>query len=318
MSRNHVVFGAAGALGGAIVRRLDREGEQVCAVVRDLERARRLLPPSVDIRIGDATSAESVRVACRNADVIYHCVNVPEQKWATVMTVATDNILAAVREAKAWLVYPGSIHGYGPFRNIPATEDHPLGATTTQGKLRNTIERKLVDANLMGDAKVVIPRFPDFYGPNVANRMVVNIFEAALAGKKAKWPGKLDVPHDMIYVDDAASACFLLGANEDSFGQVWHVPGPGPLTGQQFMEIAFAKAGTKPKLGTRGNGLSRIITSIAGGPRELGELRYEFKDPLVLDGSKFVGAYPSFEFTPHEEAIQRTCEWFGQRLTLGR
>ena len=318
MSRNHVVFGAAGALGGAIVRRLDTEGEPVCAVVRDLERARRLLPPSVDIRIGDATSAESVRVACRNANVIYHCVNVPDQKWGTVMPVVTDNILSAVREAKAWLVYPGSVHGYGPFRNIPATEDHPLGATTTQGKLRNTIERKIVDANLMGDARVVIPRFPDFYGPNVANKLVATIFEAALAGKRAKWPGQLNVPHDLVYVEDAASACFLLGTDESSYGQVWHVPGPGPLTGQQFIEMAFAKAGTKPKLGTQGNGWSRIFNSFGGDSLGLGELRYEFKQPLVLDGSKFAGAFPSFQFTPHEEAIQHTCEWFGQRLTLGR
>ena len=318
MSRNHVVFGAAGALGVAIVRRLDTEGETVCAVVRDLERARRLLPPSVDIRIGDATSAESVRVACRNADVVYNCVNVPGRKWATVMPVVTDNILAAVREAKARLVYPGSVHGYGPFRNIPATEDHPLGATTTQGKLRNTIERKMVDANLMGDAQVVIPRFPDFYGANVTNRLVTAIFEAALAGKRAKWPGQLNVPHDLVYVEDAATACFLLGANESSYGQVWHVPGPGPLTGQQFMEMAFAKAGTKPMLGTRGNGLFRIFSSFGGGSGGLGELGYEFKQPLVLDGSKFAGAYPSFQFTPHEEAIQRTCEWFGQRLTIGR
>ena len=50
----------------------------------------------------------------------------------------------------------------------------------------------------------------------------------------------------------------------------------------------------------------------------MGQLRYEFKEPLVLDGSKFAGACRSFQFTPHEEAIQRTCEWFGQRLSLGR
>jgi len=50
----------------------------------------------------------------------------------------------------------------------------------------------------------------------------------------------------------------------------------------------------------------------------LGQLRYEFNEPLVLDGSKFAGAYRSFQFTPHEGVIQRTCEWFGQRLTLGR
>lgn len=51
---------------------------------------------------------------------------------------------------------------------------------------------------------------------------------------------------------------------------------------------------------------------------QLGELRYEFKEPLVPDGSNFVGAYPSFQCTPHDKAIQRTCDWFGQQLSLGR
>ena len=37
--------------------------------------------------------------------------------------------------------------------------------------------------------------------------IVVPIFEAALAGKKASWLGKLDVPHDLVYIHDAAAAC---------------------------------------------------------------------------------------------------------------
>ncbi len=82
--------------------------------------------------------------------------------------------------------------------------------------------------------------------------------------------------------------------------------------------MPFAKAGTKPKVGTRGNGLSRIFSSVGGDSREFGQSRYEFKEPLVLDGGKFAGAYRSFQFTPHEEAIQQTCQWFGRRLTLGR
>ena len=318
MSQTDVVIGAAGALGSAIVRKLVADGKPVRAVVRDVERARRVLPPSADIVVGDAAGAANVRLVCRDAAVIYHCVNVPYQYRATVMPGITDNILAAARESRARLVFPGNVYGYGPFRTLPATEDHPLAATSKKGQLRNAIERKLIDAYLMGDAKVVIPRFPDFYGPNVTNRLMAPIFEAALAGRTASWPGSLDVPHDLIYVEDAAAACCLLGATDSAYGQVWHVPGAGPLTGKQLIDKAFHAAGTEPKARAMGRGfiLFRGINSPA--VRELLELAQDYAKPLVMDGAKFAAAFPTFQYTSHEEAISQTGHWFGQHLSVRR
>ncbi len=42
MNKTHVVFGATGALGAAIVRRLATEGKPVRAVVRNTDRARQV------------------------------------------------------------------------------------------------------------------------------------------------------------------------------------------------------------------------------------------------------------------------------------
>ena len=315
MNQTHVVFGAVGALGVAIVSRLTTEGKPVRAVVRDADRARQVLPQSADITVGDASSIESVRMACRDAWLIYHCVNVPYSKWTEVMPSVTDNILASAREAKARLIFPGNVYGYGPFHMIPATEDHPLAATSKKGQLRNTMERKLMDAHQAGEVRVVIPRFPDYYGPNVTNKLIAPIFEAALASKKASWPGKLDVPHDLVYIDDAAAACVLLGTTDSAYGQVWHVPGAGPLTGRRFIEMAFKVAGMKPKVGAMGRSFFRFVGLFAPDARELIELMYEFEDPLVLDGSKFARAFPSFKYTPHEDAIRQTVEWFRQLST---
>ena len=234
MNKTHVVFGATGALGAAIVRQLATEGKPVRAVVRNTDRTRQVLPKSAEITVGNATRPESVHAVCKGAAVIYHCVNVPYSKWSTVMPGVTDNLLAGAREAKGRLVFPGNVYGYGPFQIIPATEDHPLAATSKKGQLRNALERKLMDAHQAGDVRVVIPRFPDYYGPNVTNKLMAPIFEAALVGRKASWMGKLDVPHDLVYIDDAAVACVLLGTTESAYGQFWHVPGAGPLTGRQL------------------------------------------------------------------------------------
>jgi nucleoside-diphosphate-sugar epimerase len=313
MNEIQVVFGAGGALGAAIVRRLTAENKSVRIVVRDAERMRKLLPPSADFVTGDATDAEKVRTACRNASIIYHCVNVPYSKWGAVMPTVTDNILIGARDAKARLVFPGNVYGYGPFQTIPATEDHPLAATSKKGLLRITLERKLMEAHRLGDVRVVIPRFPDYYGPNVTNKLVAPIFEAALAGKKASWLGTLDVPHDLVYIDDAAAACLLLGATDSAYGQAWHIPGAGPITGRQFIEMIFKAAGQKPNIGVMRRGFFRFFGLFAADAREMLELLYEFERPLVLDGSKFARTFPSFKYTSHENAVRQTVEWFRRR-----
>lgn len=315
MNQTHVVFGAAGALGAAVVRRLTAEGKPARAVVRNADLAHRVLPQSAEITVGDAASVESVSAVCHDAAVVYHCVNVPYSKWTAVMPSVTDNILAGARRAKACLVFPGNVYGYGPFQEVPATEDHPLAATSKKGQLRITLERKLMDAHGAGDVRVVVPRFPDYYGPNVTNKLMAPIFEAALTGKKASWLGKLDVLHDLVCIDDAA-ACVLLGTTDSAYGEVWHVPGAGPLTGQQFIEMAFKAAGTKPNVGVMGRGFFRFVGLFVPDARELVELMYEFEEPLVLDGSKFARAFPSFKYTPHEDAVRQTVEWFRQRSTF--
>jgi nucleoside-diphosphate-sugar epimerase len=137
MGQVHVVFGAAGSLGAAIVRRLDALGMPTRSIVRSLDHAKQVLPQqaTIEIKVGDALNPESVRALCHDADIIYHCVNVPYQHWSEIMPKVTDNILAGAKEAKATIVFPGNVYGYGRFQNIPATEDHPLAATSKKGKL---------------------------------------------------------------------------------------------------------------------------------------------------------------------------------------
>lgn len=319
-SQTHIVFGAAGSLGAAIVRRLAALGMPTRAVVRSLDHTKQVFPQQTTIEkeVGNALNAESVHALCHDAKTIYHCVNVPYQQWSEIMPKATDNILAGAKEAKASVVFPGNVYGYGRFQHIPATEDHPLAATSKKGKLRNAIESKVMNAHKSGEVSVVIPRFPDYYGSNVVNRLMGPIFENAISGKKAQWIGKLNVPHDLIYIEDAAAAAVLLAMNEDAHGQVWHVPGAGPLTGRQFIQMAFKAAGTKPGIGLLSGGFLRFASLVNSDAREMRELLYEFEEPLVLDGTKFARAFPSFGYTPHEEAIRQTVEWFSKRSMMPR
>lgn len=310
MSETHVVFGATGALGSAIVRRLASEGKTVRAVVRDLNLAKELLPASAGIVVYDVLDPERARMACEGATVAYHCVNVRYSQWDRVMPVVTENLIAAARTAQAKMVFPGDVYGYGPLQRVPAREDHPLAATSKKGRLRNRLEARLMEAHRAGDVPVVIPRFPDLYGPNVTNPLIAPIFRQARDGGTAAWPGRLNVPHDLIAVDDAARGCVLLAETEECYGQSWHLPGAGPLTGRQFIEMAFKAAGTRPKMRAISPLLFRIFGAFIPDAGEMVEIMYQFEQPLLLDGSKFAAAFPDFRYTPHEEAVAETMEWF--------
>lgn len=310
MEEVHVVFGATGAIGSAIVRELISQGEFVRAVVRNPAEAKDMLPEGAGIVAGDLLDPDSTAAASRGATVIYDCANVRYSKWAETLPAMRANALAAARKASARLVYTDNVYAYGPLPDHPVSEDYPRAATTRKGALRAEFERTLLEAHRRGDVRVVIPRYPDFYGPFVLNPLIRPMFEAALTGKTATWPVNLDSPHDLVYINDAARAAVLLASREDAFGQVWHVPGPEPITGRRFLESIFAAAGTKKRIRAVSPRMFRLFGVFIPDAREMVEMLYQFQRPLLLDGSKFAAEFPQYRYTSHAEAVHRTVEWY--------
>ncbi len=310
MGELHVVFGAHGPLGAAIVRRLIRDGVPVRAVVRDVAVASQTMPPGVDICHGDALYRRSAIDAARGATVVYRCIPVRYSQWADVWLTATENIIAAARSVGARLVSPGNVYVYGELEAKPINEDHPLAATGKKGHLRVATQGALCRANRHGHVPVVIPRFPDVYGPCVTNRVFGPVFERAIHGHAVKWFGDLDVPHDFLFIDDAAAAAVLLGRTPSAFGHVWHVPGPGPMTAREFLEMVFRVAGRRPHIRRLSESTVHMKSLVDPETQEFLEFRYLYERPQMLDGSRFAAAFPDFEYTPHEVAIERTLRWF--------
>ncbi|MCX7938587.1 MAG: NAD-dependent epimerase/dehydratase family protein [Thermoflexales bacterium] len=305
MSELHVVLGASGALGAAVVNHLMAEGLPLRAVARDAEYAASVLPDGIEIVACDVMDAEALTRACAGASVIYHCVYVSDG-----LERAARNVLTAAEANRARLVFPSNPLVYGPLQSLPAPEDHPWAAESRRGKVRKAIETMLLEAHAQGRVPVVIPRLTTFYGPNVHGTFVEGIFEAAYRRRKAVWFCRADVPHDFVYLADAAAACVLLGADESSYGQSWHVPGAGPLTGEQFVTMVYQAFGHKPQFGVRSRRFFEFAALMAPQVQEIVEVLYEFEQPFVLDGSRFARAFPEFRYTPHEDAIAETAAWY--------
>jgi nucleoside-diphosphate-sugar epimerase len=134
-----------------------------------------------------------------------------------------------------------------------------------------------------------------------------------LRGKRARWLGSLDQPHTLNYLEDMARALVTLGEREEADGQVWHLPAAEPLTGRQFLTLAYEAAGRAPKAGVASRPMIRLVGVFNPLVRELNETLYQFERPFVSDASKFQSAFGPFEPTPHQEALGRTVEWFRHR-----
>jgi nucleoside-diphosphate-sugar epimerase len=306
----HVVLGATGGAGGALVSELAGRGHRVRAVSR---KPAADPPEGVEQLAADAADPAQTRKACQGATVVYHCVQPPYQRWAQEFPTLTANIADAAASAGARLVYADNPYTYGPVHE-PITEDLPALATTKKGRIRTLMAERLLAAHRSGTLQVAIARSSDYYGPGGANSFVGDIlFGAATRGKRARWLGRLDVPHSLNYLPDVARALITLGDRAEAPGEVWHLPAAEPLTGRAFVELIAAALGRPVKV----TATSRLALRIAGvfdpGARETIEMLYQWQRPFVLDASKFQRAFGPFEPTPQQEAVATTVAWFRKR-----
>ena len=306
----HVVLGATGGAGGAVVSELAGGGHRVRAVSRKPTTG---LPEGVEPLVADAADPAQTRTACQGATVVYHCVQPPYERWAAEFPTLTQSIADAAAGAGARLVYADNLYAYGPVDG-PITEDLRAQATTNKGRVRALMAERLLAAHRSGTLQVAIGRSSDYYGPGGANSVVGDIlFGAAAEGKRARWLGRLDVPHSLNHLPDVARALITLGTRPEAPGEVWHLPAAEPVTGRGFVELIGAALGRPVKV----TATSRLALRMAGvfdpRARESAEMLYQWERPFVVDASRFQRAFGPFEPTPHPQAVATTVAWFQQR-----
>ncbi len=307
----HVVLGASGGTGSAIVRELADRGYRVRAVSR---RGDANLPAGVEGVAADITNAEQIRRACGGAAVVYHAAQPAYTRWVQEFPAMNRSVMQGAAAAGAKLVFADNLYMYAPSTK-PLTEDSPLAVTGKKGPLRAQMAEDLLAAHRARTLRVIIGRSSDYYGPNGPDSAVgERLFAAALRGKRVRWLGSLDIPRSVSYLGDMARAFAILGERPEAEGQVWHLPAADPLTGRQFLGVVFAELGRPPKIERVSPGMVRLAGVFVPMIRELGELMYQWTAPFVSDATKFQRAFGPFQPTPHTEAVNRTVAWFRERV----
>jgi nucleoside-diphosphate-sugar epimerase len=307
----HVVLGANGGTGNAIVRELAGRGHRVRAVSR---RGGAGLPTGVEGVAADIMDPEQARRACEGAAVAYHAAQPTYTRWVQEFPAMNSSVAQGAAAAGAKLVFADNLYMYAQSTD-PLTEDSPLAVTGKKGPLRARMAEELLAAHRAGTLRVAIGRSSDYYGPNGLNSVLgERLFGAALKGKRALWLGSLDLPRSLSYLEDMARALVILGERPEADGQVWHLPTADPISGRQFLEIVFAELGLPAKIARLLPRTARVAGVFVPMIRELRELMYQWTVPFVLDASKFQRSFGPFQPTLHPEAVKRTVAWFREHV----
>lgn len=310
MSALHVVVGATGGTGCALVHELRRRGHRVRAVHRS---GTGRFPAGVEVVAGDATDTSRMRELCSGAAAVYNCVNPPFAHWTTIFPAAVRGTVDGAAAAGARLVFADDTWMYGRV-DAPMTESTPTRPVGPKGVLRAWLAELVLGADARGACRTVIGRAGELYGPLVDSVLGPGLFGAAAVGRPVRWIGELDHPITPTHVGDFARVLATLGEAEDrDLGRVWHVPHPDPTTGRRFVRAVTDRADTRPPTLRIGSRLGRALGLVWPLAREGAELIYQFEMPFVVDGSAFAARFPGFRPTPFATGVADTLAWYGSR-----
>ncbi|MFC4338014.1 NAD-dependent epimerase/dehydratase family protein [Salininema proteolyticum] len=301
----HVILGATGAVGRALVAELSSRGHRVRAVSRNAEG-----PEAVR---ADISTPEGARAACAGASVVYQCAQPPLREWASRFPELTRSVLAGAEAAGAKLVMADNLYVYGPVGG-PMTEGLPHRADFPKGRARAEVDRLILDAHRSGRVRAALGRASDYYGPHgIGTVLGPNLFAAAAAGKTVRWVGALDQPRTLSYLPDIAAGLATLGERDEADGRAWHLPAAEPLTGREFLDLVEARVDGPMKTAALTRGVQRLLGLFNPTVRGLSETWYQFDRPFIADDSEFRDAFGPVSVTPHADAVAATVDWFSAR-----
>ncbi len=314
-----LVTGATGKVGNAVARRLADRGDEVVALVRDVARARGVLPPRVELALGDVTDAQSVADASHGIEGAFNCMGLPEQwlrdpaTFERVNARGSANVIAAAREAGAGRVVHTSTFDVfhadtGGTVSEERVADYPKNTDYERSKQR---AEELVLNEASKGIEVVIANPASVFGPGPGGTGLDRMIRDGIRSRlPATPPGGMT----LVYVDDVADG--HLAAFERGVPGERYILADGYARCREIVEASVEAAGrgrVPPSLPVplaRGlAGVGEAVSKLIRRPPLMARGELEFLLWQARADSSKAQAELGFQPTEWREGIRRTVSW---------
>ncbi|MGG1551022.1 SDR family NAD(P)-dependent oxidoreductase [Paenibacillus ferrarius] len=309
-----IVLGATGGTGAAITEELIKRGISVIAFGRSRGKLEQLAarlgqPAHLTLSIGDAYKADDIAAAVTDAEVLFHCANVPYHEMAERLLPLGEAVMEAADRLGLKVVVVDGIYPYGRRQTDLVTEEHPKQPHTRKGRVRLRFGEMVLDHGRWPRARSLIVRLPDYYGPSANEASYLgSTLQAIAEGKPAFFIGTMQVPREYVYLPDAASMIVEIALRDASYGQEWNIPGGGVIAGNEIVRIARAASGKRKPVFALGAISLSILGLFIPVMKEVVEMLYLTKEPLKLSTHKYTQEIGPIAATPFEEGIASTIQ----------
>ncbi|MFN0164922.1 MAG: NAD(P)H-binding protein [Bryobacteraceae bacterium] len=302
------ILGAGGAIGQAVAGEARRRSLAFCVIGRSSAKLEAAFP-GAEVRVADVGTESEASSALEGVHTAIYAVGVPYHEFRLHPVLMRATLSAARHAGVRRLIVISSVYSYGVPQTPRVAETHPRTPAAFKGKMRKEQEDAALAADDAGGLRTLVLRLPDFYGPHTEVSIAGVVLGAALRNVAAPWLGPPDLPHEFIFVPDAAGVILDLAGRDDVWGQAWNLGGAGTITPRQFIETTYRELGLRPRMRNGGKWFLRLGGLFSKVMGELREMYYLQETPVILDDSRLAARLGPLPKTPYAEGIARTVNW---------
>lgn len=311
-----IVLGATGGTGKALVSELLDRRIEVIAFGRSENKMKVLMEefdfnPQLSYKLGDIFDSQSIISAAKNVDVMFQCANVKYQEMEEKLQLLGESVMQAADILKKKIVVVDGIYVYG-HQVTKGDENHPQNPHTKKGKIRVEFEN-LIFSDKWKNAKALIVRLPDYYGPSSQTSYLQFTLEGMASQKSSIFLGNLKTPREYVYLPDAAKMIVNIAEKDDAYGENWNIPGTGLISGKEIIKIARNVTGNQKIVLPLKKNMIRLVGLFDPLMKEVVEMMYLTKEGFVLNGEKYENRIGSIPKTPFKIGLEENLHYLMEK-----
>ncbi len=317
-----LVTGATGFTGGALCRRLVRDGHRVRGLSLPGIDTAGLAKAGVEMVTGDLREKNTLGPAVSGTDLVYHIAavyreeGIPKKTFWDVNVEGTRNLLDTALECGVKrVVHCSTVGVQGEITHPPAAETAPYNPGDYYQKSKMEGELLALDYFRNKSLPGVVFRPVGIYGPG--DTRFLKLFRFIQKGTFRMF-GSGEVLYHLTYIDDLVDGILLAGETPGVEGEVFTLAGPeyGTLNEQVALiakvlgvRVALKKYPVWP-LWTAG-----LLCEIVCRPLRINPPVYRRRVDFFIKDRAFdiTKARTMLKYTPKiglEEGLSRTAEWY--------